>query len=117
MLIEDWLVGVMVKSSLPPAVHGTSTSYCQDTGMPQFGSRQGNDFAIGQTVTFSCDPGFVLNDTAVLVCEQSSTIAMWNGTVPGCVGEISGHLENQSIRQSVTLCDNLKQKGEFFKEL
>ncbi|KAI8478628.1 CUB and sushi domain-containing protein 3 [Branchiostoma belcheri] len=77
------------------AVHGTSTSYCQDPGVPEFGSRQGNNFAVGQSVTFSCDPGFVLNDTAVLVCETSSTIAMWNGTLPGCVGGcgayITGH--------------------------
>eukprot|EP00058_Branchiostoma_floridae_P008085 XP_002593573.1 hypothetical protein BRAFLDRAFT_125152 [Branchiostoma floridae] len=78
------------------AVHGTSTSYCQDPGMPQFGSRQGNDFAIGQTVTFSCDPGFVLNDTAVLVCEQSSTIAMWNGTVPGCVGACGAYITGRT---------------------
>ncbi|KAF3691668.1 CUB and sushi domain-containing protein 3 CUB and sushi multiple domains protein 3 [Channa argus] len=57
---------------------------CGDPGIPANGLRFGEDIAVGQNVTFSCQPGYVMlgGDNAVTrTCTNNGT---WSGTMPAC---------------------------------
>lgn len=60
------------------------TDSCLDPGIPVNGKRQGNNFAIGSRVTFSCDQGYTLSDEEPIVCERSH---QWNHALPSCDGK------------------------------
>nr|XP_014341913.1 PREDICTED: CUB and sushi domain-containing protein 1-like [Latimeria chalumnae] len=66
---------------------------CLDPGIPVNGQRHGNYFAIGSTVTFSCDPGYTLSDDEPLVCERSH---QWNHALPSCDALCGGYIHEVS---------------------
>lgn len=41
------------------------------------------DISVNTSATFSCKPGFWLNDSSSLLCQIDGT---WNGTLPNCSG-------------------------------
>lgn len=56
---------------------------CLDPGIPVNGRRHGNNFAIGSSVSFACDPGYTLSDEEPIVCEQNH---QWSHALPSCHG-------------------------------
>lgn len=53
--------------------------------VPMNGSASGNSTVFPNSVQFSCDPGFILNGSAVRTCQPHGT---WNGTGTVCVGKL-----------------------------
>ncbi|XP_012879669.1 PREDICTED: CUB and sushi domain-containing protein 1-like [Dipodomys ordii] len=66
---------------------------CLDPGIPVNGRRQGSDFGIGATVTFSCEPGYTLSDDEPLLCEQSH---QWSHALPSCDALCGGYIHGKS---------------------
>ncbi|KAJ8415730.1 hypothetical protein AAFF_G00402870 [Aldrovandia affinis] len=56
---------------------------CGDPGMPAKGLRYGDDFSVGQNVTFLCHPGYMMEpiDSATRTCTLNGT---WSGVTPSC---------------------------------
>nr|XP_032815088.1 CUB and sushi domain-containing protein 3-like isoform X2 [Petromyzon marinus] len=69
---------------------------CEDPGTPQFGyklTEQGN-FA-GSSVTYGCNPGYMLHGNSVLSCMTGERRA-WNYPLPSCVAECGGQIRGES---------------------
>ena len=60
---------------------------CPDPGVPEHGSREGNFFGVGYSVTFSCDNNYELLGQTTLQCVFGSGGAppRWSGVTPACV--------------------------------
>ncbi|KAI2654901.1 CUB and sushi domain-containing protein 3 [Labeo rohita] len=58
---------------------------CGEPGVPANGLRFGEDFTIGQNVTYSCQPGYVMENGSFVIrtCTHNGT---WSGTLPTCQG-------------------------------
>lgn len=58
---------------------------CGDPGVPASGLRFGEDFTIGQNVTYSCQPGYLMENGSFVIrtCTHNGT---WSGTLPTCQG-------------------------------
>uniref|UniRef100_A0A6Q2X490 CUB and Sushi multiple domains 3a n=1 Tax=Esox lucius TaxID=8010 RepID=A0A6Q2X490_ESOLU len=75
------------------AVPRTSATQCSSVPEPRFGKRIGNDFAMGATVLFECNPGYVLHGSTAIRCETvPDTLAQWNDSLPTCVVPCGGAL-------------------------
>ena len=57
---------------------------CNDTGSPSNGSRSGDDFTFGNTVSFKCNPGYEIIGSRNRTCTSSGT---WSGIQPNCTGK------------------------------
>ncbi|XP_043916396.1 CUB and sushi domain-containing protein 1-like [Protopterus annectens] len=66
---------------------------CLDPGIPVNGLRHGHNFAIGATVSFSCDPGYTLSDEEPLVCDRNH---QWNHALPSCDALCGGYIHGRS---------------------
>uniref|UniRef100_H2M2H5 CUB and Sushi multiple domains 1 n=1 Tax=Oryzias latipes TaxID=8090 RepID=H2M2H5_ORYLA len=62
---------------------------CLDPGIPVNGRRHGNNFAIGSSVSFACDPGYTLSDEEPIVCEQNH---QWSHALPSCHALCGGYV-------------------------
>ncbi|XP_061076047.1 LOW QUALITY PROTEIN: CUB and sushi domain-containing protein 3-like [Conger conger] len=62
---------------------------CGDPGAPAKGLRYGDDFSVGQNVTFLCQPGFIMEpaDSASYTCTLNGT---WSGVTPACTAVTCG---------------------------
>lgn len=70
------------------AVPRTSATQCSSVPEPRFGKRIGNNFAVGASVMFECNPGYTLHGSTAIHCETvPDALAQWNDTLPTCVGE------------------------------
>lgn len=58
-------------------------SQCADPGVPVNGTRAGNVFNVGSTVTFKCDLGFDLQGISSATCGVDG---MWSSQLPTCSG-------------------------------
>ncbi|KAJ8267678.1 hypothetical protein COCON_G00128500 [Conger conger] len=68
------------------AVPRTSATQCSSVPEPRFGKRIGNDFAVGATVLFECNPGYTLHGSTAIRCETvPNALAQWNDLLPTCV--------------------------------
>ncbi|XP_056125886.1 CUB and sushi domain-containing protein 3 isoform X4 [Rhinichthys klamathensis goyatoka] len=56
---------------------------CGDPGVPASGLRFGEEFTVGQNVTYSCQPGFLMENGSVFIrtCTRNGT---WSATLPSC---------------------------------
>uniref|UniRef100_A0A672SF25 CUB and sushi domain-containing protein 3-like n=1 Tax=Sinocyclocheilus grahami TaxID=75366 RepID=A0A672SF25_SINGR len=56
---------------------------CGDPGVAASGLRIGEDFTIGQNVTYSCQPGYLMENGSFVIrtCTHNGT---WSGTFPTC---------------------------------
>uniref|UniRef100_A0A8C6YAA3 CUB and Sushi multiple domains 3 n=1 Tax=Naja naja TaxID=35670 RepID=A0A8C6YAA3_NAJNA len=59
---------------------------CEDPGTPQFGSRIGFNFEVGDTLTFSCSSGYRLEGTSEIICLGGGR-RVWSAPLPRCVAE------------------------------
>ncbi|XP_078580606.1 uncharacterized protein LOC144864418 isoform X3 [Branchiostoma floridae x Branchiostoma japonicum] len=60
---------------------GSNAAYCGDPGAPVNGNRVGSYF-VGNTVTFSCSAGYIIQGSATATCQSSG---QWTSAVPTCV--------------------------------
>uniref|UniRef100_A0A8C9LA03 CUB and Sushi multiple domains 2 n=1 Tax=Pavo cristatus TaxID=9049 RepID=A0A8C9LA03_PAVCR len=69
---------------------------CEDPGIPQFGYKVHDEghFA-GSSVSFSCDPGYTLRGSRVLVCLTGERRA-WDQPLPTCVAECGGSIKGET---------------------
>ncbi|KAM6972968.1 CUB and sushi domain-containing protein 3-like [Aplochiton taeniatus] len=75
------------------AVPRTSSTQCSSVPEPRFGRRLGNDFAVGSSVQFECNPGYVLHGSSAIRCESvPETLAQWNDSLPTCIVPCGGTL-------------------------
>ncbi|XP_053315605.1 CUB and sushi domain-containing protein 1 [Spea bombifrons] len=66
---------------------------CLDPGIPVNGYRHGKNFGIGSSVTFTCDPGYILSDEEPLVCESNH---QWNHALPSCDALCGGYIHGRT---------------------
>lgn len=66
----------------PPLTVSASTIMNLSTGVSKTNSM---DISVNTSATFSCKPGFRLNDSSSLLCQIDGT---WNGTLPSCSGTL-----------------------------
>ncbi|KAK9526222.1 hypothetical protein VZT92_014933 [Zoarces viviparus] len=66
------------------------SDHCVDPGIPVNGQRHGNDFYVGALVTFSCEAGYTLSDTAPLECEPNF---QWSRPLPSCDALCGGYIQ------------------------
>uniref|UniRef100_A0A8C5RRX8 CUB and Sushi multiple domains 3 n=1 Tax=Laticauda laticaudata TaxID=8630 RepID=A0A8C5RRX8_LATLA len=59
---------------------------CEDPGTPQFGSRIGFNFEVGDTLTFSCSSGYRLEGPSEIICLGGGR-RVWSAPLPRCVAE------------------------------
>lgn len=58
---------------------------CGDPGVPANGMRYGDDYVVGQNVTYMCQPGYTMeaNSSLIRTCTSNGT---WSGVIPTCKG-------------------------------
>ncbi|XP_075413304.1 CUB and sushi domain-containing protein 1 [Tenrec ecaudatus] len=59
---------------------------CDDPGVPAFSRRIGFQFGVGDTLTFSCFPGYRLEGATKLTCLGGGR-RVWSAPLPRCVAE------------------------------
>ncbi|XP_060679965.1 CUB and sushi domain-containing protein 3 [Hemiscyllium ocellatum] len=59
---------------------------CEDPGNPTFGKRIGTSFGIGDSLTFSCIPGYRLEGASQITCLGGGR-RVWSAPLPRCVAE------------------------------
>ncbi|XP_078253265.1 CUB and sushi domain-containing protein 3 isoform X2 [Rhinoraja longicauda] len=59
---------------------------CEDPGNPLFGKRMGTSFGIGDSLTFSCSPGYRLEGAFHITCLGGGR-RVWSAPLPRCVAE------------------------------
>ncbi|XP_059839979.1 CUB and sushi domain-containing protein 3 [Hypanus sabinus] len=59
---------------------------CEDPGNPAFGKRLGTSFGIGDSLTFSCRPGYRLEGAFQITCLGGGR-RVWSAPLPRCVAE------------------------------
>ncbi|KAJ8775756.1 hypothetical protein J1605_016154 [Eschrichtius robustus] len=61
---------------------------CDDPGVPAFSRRIGFHFGVGDSLTFSCFPGYRLEGATKLTCLGGGR-RVWSASLPRCVGRWS----------------------------
>ena len=56
---------------------------CGELASPRNGSREGSRTTFPNTLTFACDPGFLLNGSSSRTCQPNGS---WSGQKTTCVG-------------------------------
>lgn len=58
---------------------------CGDPGVPANGMRYGDDYVVGQNVTYMCQPGYTMesDSSSIRTCTSNGT---WSGSIPTCRG-------------------------------
>lgn len=69
---------------------GSLATACRDPGIPMNGSRNGEGREPGDSVTFSCDPGYELQGESRITCIQVENRYYWQPSPPSCIGEGEG---------------------------
>uniref|UniRef100_A0A8C2Z0K3 CUB and Sushi multiple domains 3 n=1 Tax=Cyclopterus lumpus TaxID=8103 RepID=A0A8C2Z0K3_CYCLU len=70
-------------SGMPP---NCTMITCGDPGVPANGLRFGEDVAVGQNVTFTCQLGYVMIGADNAVTRTCTNNGTWSGTLPACRG-------------------------------
>ena len=71
---------------------------CTNPGSIKNGNQDGNsNYSFGSTVRFSCNQGFQLNGSGLLLCSSSG---VWNSSNPQCLGKGKGVVLLTGVRAS-----------------
>ena len=57
---------------------------CKDPGIPRNGTRTGDNFGHGQTVSFTCNNGYTLIGSKSMVCRNG----VWSSSLPQCKSKL-----------------------------
>ncbi|XP_071964677.1 CUB and sushi domain-containing protein 3-like isoform X2 [Antedon mediterranea] len=71
-----------------PTCNGVS---CGDPGTPTNGVLNENQFFYPKSVSYSCNPGYVLSDSSTRQCQSDRN---WSGSLPSCIPVDCGGLSN-----------------------
>ncbi|XP_037533201.1 CUB and sushi domain-containing protein 3 [Nematolebias whitei] len=69
---------------------------CRDPGIPMNGSRNGEGREPGDSVTFSCDPGYELQGESKITCIQVENRYYWQPSPPSCIAPCGGNVTGSS---------------------
>uniref|UniRef100_A0A8D3CAD4 CUB and Sushi multiple domains 3a n=1 Tax=Scophthalmus maximus TaxID=52904 RepID=A0A8D3CAD4_SCOMX len=69
---------------------------CRDPGIPMNGSRNGEGREPGDSVTFSCDPGYELQGESRITCIQVENRYYWQPSPPACIAPCGGNVTGSS---------------------
>lgn len=69
---------------------GSLATACRDPGIPMNGSRSGEGREPGDSVTFSCDPGYELQGESRITCIQVENRYYWQPSPASCIGKRNG---------------------------
>lgn len=61
---------------------------CEEPEVPAYSIRKGLQFGVGDTLIFSCFPGYRLEGTARITC-LGGRRRLWSSPLPRCVGRWS----------------------------
>lgn len=61
---------------------------CEDPGIPAYSTRKGLQYGVGDSLIFSCFPGYRLEGPARVVC-LGGRRRVWSSPLPRCVGRWS----------------------------
>ncbi|XP_066292178.1 CUB and sushi domain-containing protein 1-like isoform X4 [Branchiostoma lanceolatum] len=59
---------------------------CDDPGTPSYSSRAVTGFSAGQSITFTCNPGYTMHGDATITCLTGNS-RVWSDANPTCVAE------------------------------
>ena len=77
---------------------------CPHPGVPIAGRLYGNDFSVGSVVTFSCDPGYVMEGDSRQTCLE---FKQWSGDgAPQCKGKYIADNTKKYSRDFQRRCSN-----------
>lgn len=74
--------------SSPAAFPEYDLEPCEEPEVPAYSIRKGLQFGVGDTLTFSCFPGYRLEGTARITC-LGGRRRLWSSPLPRCVGRWS----------------------------
>lgn len=74
--------------NLPAAFAEYDLEPCEEPEVPAYSIRKGLQFGVGDTLTFSCFPGYRLEGTARITC-LGGRRRLWSSPLPRCVGRWS----------------------------
>ncbi|KPP65188.1 seizure 6-like protein-like, partial [Scleropages formosus] len=77
--------------------------YCTDPGHVEHSTRSLSDpkLLVGTTIQYSCNPGFVLQGSAILTCYgREPGTPVWTSRLPHCVSEDSVSCENPGLPEN-----------------
>lgn len=81
-----WLSKVESRPDHPfPMLTEYDLEPCDDPGVPAFSRRIGFRFGVGDSLAFSCFPGYRLEGAAKLTCLGGGR-RVWSAPLPRCVG-------------------------------
>ncbi|TRY64583.1 hypothetical protein DNTS_003138 [Danionella cerebrum] len=92
VLSEKWSLGVIHSFHLA----GSIATACRDPGTPMNGSRIGEGKEPGDTVTFTCDPGYNLQGESRITCIQVENRFYWQPSPPTCIAPCGGNITGSS---------------------
>lgn len=96
---------------------GSLATACRDPGIPMNGSRNGEGREPGDSVTFSCDPGYELQGESRITCIQVENRYYWQPSPPSCIGESEGDNGCWERGQDVKETEGGRCRGAGGKEL
>lgn len=91
----------MCESHVCVCPSGSLATACRDPGIPMNGSRNGEGREPGDSVTFSCDPGYELQGESRITCIQVENRYYWQPSPPSCIGEREGHSGSGGVESSI----------------
>ncbi|KAJ8013388.1 hypothetical protein DPEC_G00052750 [Dallia pectoralis] len=86
----------ITKSGFAIEFSSSVATACRDPGMPMNGSRNGEGREPGDTVTFSCDPGYELQGENKITCIQVTNRYYWQPSPPSCIAPCGGNVTGSS---------------------
>ncbi|XP_076868457.1 CUB and sushi domain-containing protein 3 isoform X4 [Brachyhypopomus gauderio] len=99
--------------------HGFNISFteydlepCEDPGQPRFGRQAGGSYGIGDSVTFSCEPGYRLQGPRAIRCLGGGR-RTWSAPLPRCVAECGSTVsQNAGVLLSPNYPSNYENNHE-----
>ena len=90
---------------------------CGSLSVPMNGSSSGNSTVFPNSVHFQCDPGFLLNGSAIRTCQANGT---WGGLESLCIGTFEAEKEKKvvNLKNVIVLLqrDGIRQRFAYATE-
>eukprot|EP00058_Branchiostoma_floridae_P010033 XP_002595521.1 hypothetical protein BRAFLDRAFT_69073 [Branchiostoma floridae] len=68
---------------------------CDDPGTPSYSSRVVTGLSAGDTITYTCNPGYTMHDSASITCLTGNR-RVWDAAPPSCHAECGGNWQDPS---------------------
>lgn len=98
MTLRAWAC-VLMRVFVCVCPSGSLATACRDPGIPMNGSRNGEGREPGDSVTFSCDPGYELQGESRITCIQVENRYYWQPSPPSCIGKSESEGDSRSRRE------------------